>query len=97
MPNGNPQPRPKFEYKLAWMKRFTRHAASLKRKGVPAVLAGDFNVAPTELDIYPATSWKKDALVQPEPHEAFATFLKQEWIDALRRRHIPPLIRRDSR
>lgn len=84
MPNGNPQPGPKFDYKLAWMKRFARHAATLKRKGVPVVLAGDFNVAPTETDIYPTKSWEKDALVQPEPRKAFAKLTETGWTDAIR-------------
>src|SRR5271169_2637209 len=65
LPNGNPQPGPKFDYKLAWFKRLNAHARKLLKKGVPAILAGDFNVAPTELDIYPTTSWDDDALVHP--------------------------------
>ena len=65
LPNGNPQPGPKFDYKLGWFKRLHAHARKLLRDGVPAVLAGDYNVAPTEIDIYPTTSWDDDALVQP--------------------------------
>jgi exodeoxyribonuclease-3 len=66
LPNGNPQPGPKFDYKLTWFERLARHARKLLREGVPTVLAGDFNVAPTEIDIYPTKSWDDDALVQPE-------------------------------
>ena len=65
LPNGNPQPGPKFDYKLAWFKRLSSHARKLLREDVPTVLAGDYNVAPTEIDIYPTTSWDDDALVQP--------------------------------
>lgn len=83
-PNGNPQPGPKFEYKNAWMKRLNLHAAKLLKSKVPIVLAGDFNVAPTGLDIYPTKSWDKDALVQPKPRAAYAQLLKKGWVDALR-------------
>ena len=65
LPNGNPQPGPKFDYKLAWFKRLAAHARKLLREDVPVVLAGDYNVAPTEIDIYPTTSWDDDALIQP--------------------------------
>jgi exodeoxyribonuclease III len=86
-PNGNPQPGPKFDYKLAWMKRLNKHAGTLLKSGAPVVLAGDFNVAPTPLDIYPTTSWNKDALVQPQPRKAYASLLKQGWTDSLRTMH----------
>jgi exodeoxyribonuclease-3 len=86
-PNGNPQPGPKFDYKLAWLARLRRHAASLKKSGAPIVIAGDFNVAPTALDIYPTRSWDKDALVQPESRAAYAKFLQQGWADAFRTLH----------
>lgn len=86
-PNGNPQPGPKFEYKLAWLKRLNRHAGTLLKSGAPAVIAGDFNVVPTPFDIYPTTSWDKDALVQPEARAAFAKLLKKGWTDALRALH----------
>ncbi len=85
MPNGNTQPGLKFDYKLAWMSRFARHAASLKRKGVPVVLAGDYNVAPTDLDIYATKSWAKDALIHPASRKAFAQLTSKGWIDALRK------------
>ncbi len=71
LPNGNPQPGPKFDYKLAWFDRLIAHAAELKAAKVPVVLAGDYNVAPTPLDIYPTKSWDKDALIQPASRAAF--------------------------
>jgi exodeoxyribonuclease-3 len=86
-PNGNPQPGPKFTHKLAWMKRLAAHAASLCAEGVPVVLAGDFNVVPTERDIYPSKSYAKNALVQPESRAAFRRILDQGWIDAIRTVH----------
>lgn len=86
LPNGNPQPGPKFDYKLAWMERLNAHAAALLETGAPVVLAGDFNVVPTEVDIYNSRSWKKDALLQPESRAAFARLLAQGWTDALRER-----------
>src|SRR5258705_4087499 len=70
-PNGNPQPGPKFKYKLAWMKRLLTHAAELYALDAPVVLAGDFNVVPTDADIYPTKSYAKNALVQPEPRALF--------------------------
>lgn len=86
-PNGNPQPGPKFDYKLAWLERLRKHATNLRRSGAPIVLAGDFNVAPTDLDIYPSTSWDDDALIQPESRAAFRKLVGRSWIDALRHRH----------
>jgi exodeoxyribonuclease III len=86
-PNGNPQPGPKFDYKLAWLDRLRRHATVLRKSGAPIVLAGDFNVAPTDLDIYPTTSWKDDALIQPEGRAAFRKLLGRSWTDALRYLH----------
>ena len=65
LPNGNPQPGPKFDYKLDWFRRLRSHAGKLLRQDIPVVLAGDYNVAPTEFDIYPTRSWDKDALIQP--------------------------------
>jgi exodeoxyribonuclease-3 len=87
LPNGNPQPGPKFDYKLAWFRRLSRHAKKLLAEKVPVVLAGDFNVAPTEIDIYPTTSWDDDALVQPQPRAAYARLIAQGWADALRETH----------
>jgi len=86
-PNGNPQPGPKFTYKLAWLERLIRHAAALKAERVPVILIGDYNVVPTERDIYPTKSYAKDALVQPQSRAAFARLLKQGWTDALRAMH----------
>jgi exodeoxyribonuclease-3 len=86
-PNGNPQPGPKFTYKLAWLERLARHAKALLRMKVPVVLAGDYNVVPTDRDIYPTTSWAKDALVQPESRAAFHKLIRQGWTDAIRTRH----------
>ncbi len=76
-PNGNPQPGPKFDYKLTWLKRLNAHAGKLLKSGAPVVIAGDFNVVPTPADIYPTKSWDKDALVQPEGRELFAKLLKK--------------------
>jgi exodeoxyribonuclease III len=86
-PNGNPQPGPKFDYKLAWLGRLKRHAAALRKTGAPIVIAGDFNVAPTPLDIYPTRSWDKDALVQPKSRSAYAKLLDDGWTDAFRALH----------
>jgi exodeoxyribonuclease-3 len=86
LPNGNPQPGPKFAYKLAWMERLNAHAAGLLETGAPVVLAGDYNVVPTDADIYNTRSWKKDALLQPAPRAAFARLVAQGWTDALRER-----------
>nr|WP_321985008.1 exodeoxyribonuclease III [uncultured Lichenicoccus sp.] len=87
LPNGNPQPGPKFDYKLDWFERLIAHAAELHAAAVPVVLAGDYNVVPTDADIYPTKSWAKDALLQPAPRAAFRRLLDQGWTDALRARH----------
>lgn len=87
LPNGNPQPGPKFTYKLAWFDRLIAHAAQLLGAGIPVVLAGDYNVVPTPYDIYPTRSLDKNALIQPESREAFARLLAQGWTDALRKLH----------
>ncbi len=87
LPNGNPQPGPKFDYKLAWFERLHDHATTLLAADVPVVLAGDYNVAPTDLDIYPTSSWNDDALVQPESREAYRRLVGQGWTDALRALH----------
>jgi exodeoxyribonuclease-3 len=86
-PNGNPQPGPKFDYKLAWFKRLTRHAAALNKAGVPVVLAGDYNVVPTAQDIYPTKSYDDDALLQPQSRAAYQRLMEQGWIDAIRALH----------
>jgi exodeoxyribonuclease-3 len=83
-PNGNPQPGPKFKYKLAWMERLLVHADELYTLDAPVVLAGDYNVVPTNADIYPTKSYKDNALVQPEPRALLRRLLGQGWIDAIR-------------
>ena len=85
LPNGNPQPGPKFDYKLAWFERLIAHAAELRKAGVPVVLAGDYNVVPTVHDIYPTKSLDDNALIQPASRQAFARMLTQGWTDALRK------------
>jgi len=85
LPNGNPQPGPKFNYKLAWFERLIAHAAKLRTAGVPVVLAGDYNVVPTVRDIYQTRSLDGNALIQPESRQSFARMLTQGWTDALRR------------
>jgi exodeoxyribonuclease-3 len=84
LPNGNPQPGTKFDYKLAWFERFNRYASTLFELDHPVVLAGDYNVVPTDFDIYNPKSWKKDALLQPRTREAYSRLLGQGWTDALR-------------
>ncbi len=85
LPNGNPQPGPKFVYKLAWFERLIAHASDLLAAGVPVILAGDYNVVPTPQDIYPTRSLDKNALIQPPSRQAFARLLAQGWTDALRK------------
>ena len=87
LPNGNPQPGPKFDYKLAWFKRLRAHAQKFIKQDIPVVLAGDYNVAPTPFDIYPTKSWDKDALIQPKSRAAFASLVAQGWTDAIRELH----------
>ena len=86
-PNGNPQPGPKFGEKLAWMRHLTAHAEDLYKAGIPVVLAGDYNVVPTDRDIYPTKSYAKDALLQPESRALFQRILDQGWVDAIRALH----------
>jgi exodeoxyribonuclease-3 len=85
LPNGNPQPGPKFAYKLAWFERLITHAAELIAAGIPVVLVGDYNVVPTPQDIYPTRSLDHNALIQPPSRQAFARLLAQGWTDALRK------------
>ena len=87
LPNGNPQPGPKFDYKLAWFERLIAHARTLIDSGRPVVLAGDFNVVPTNADIYNAWLWREDAVLQPPTREAYQRLLAQGWIDATRQLH----------
>ena len=87
LPNGNPQPGPKFDYKLKWFERLIAHAQALLKSGHPVVLAGDFNVVPTDADIYNPKSWRKDALLQPESRACWERLLAQGWTDSLRQLH----------
>ena len=87
LPNGNPPPGPKFDYKLRWFDRLASHAAELLATGTPVVLAGDFNVMPTELDVYKPENWVDDALFRPEVRQAFHGLLAQGWTDAVRALH----------
>ncbi len=84
LPNGNPQPGPKFDYKLQWFERLIAHAATLYGSGQPVIMAGDYNVVPTDFDIYNPRSWRKDALLQPETRSCWQRLLQQGWVDALR-------------
>ncbi|HEV7277368.1 MAG TPA: exodeoxyribonuclease III [Devosiaceae bacterium] len=83
-PNGNPQPGPKFAYKLAWTERLLAHAAELTETGLPVVLAGDYNIVPEPRDIYETRSYEANALVQPEPRAQYQALLAQGWTDAIR-------------
>jgi len=85
LPNGNPAPGPKFDYKLAWFERLTKHAAQLFKSKKPVVLAGDYNVMPTELDVYKPERWVDDALFRPETRAAFKKLVAQGWTDAIRK------------
>lgn len=87
LPNGNPQPGPKFEYKLAWFERLIAHAQMLLSTGKPVILGGDFNVVPTNADIYNAWAWRWDAVMQPQTREAYRRLLAQGWIDTTRALH----------
>ena len=87
LPNGNPRPGPKFDYKLAWFAALDRHARTLIDSGLPVVLAGDFNVMPTPLDVDRPERWGDDALFAPEVRAAFAALVGQGWIDSIRTLH----------
>jgi exodeoxyribonuclease-3 len=87
LPNGNPAPGPKFDYKLRWFDRFIAHAAELLSSELPVVLAGDYNVMPTDLDVYKPERWVDDALFRPEVRSAFQQLLAQGWMDAVRSLH----------
>lgn len=87
LPNGNPRPGPKFDYKLDWFARLQRHAQQLVALPHPVALIGDFNVVPTDADIYNTASWRRDALLQPESRQAYAGLLAQGWTDSLRQVH----------
>jgi len=87
LPNGNPWPGPKFDYKLSWFQRLRRHARTLVALEHPVALVGDFNVVPTDEDIYDPKSWRRDALLQPESRQEYRRLLEQGWTDCLRRVH----------
>jgi exodeoxyribonuclease-3 len=86
LPNGNPQPGPKFDYKLRWMARLAEHARALLAEEIPVVLAGDFNVIPNDDDVFSVRAMASDALMQPESREAYRRLLAQGWTDSLRTR-----------
>ena len=85
LPNGNPAPGPKFDYKLRWFERLTLHANELLQTGEPVIITGDYNVMPTELDVYKPESWLDDALFRPESRLAFKNLVDQGWTDAIRK------------
>ena len=87
LPNGNPAPGPKFDYKLRWLERLIVHAAALVSRDTPVILAGDYNVIPTEKDVYKPERWVDDALFRVEVREAFVRLTRQGWVDAVRARH----------
>jgi exodeoxyribonuclease III len=87
LPNGNPAPGPKFDYKLRWFDRLAEHAEKLLATGEPVVLAGDYNVMPTDLDVYAPERWVDDALFRPEVRDAYRRLVEQGWADALRALH----------
>jgi exodeoxyribonuclease III len=87
LPNGNPAPGPKYDYKLRWLARLLTHAATLVPSASPVILAGDYNVIPTERDVYKPERWVDDALFRIEVREAYAHLLKHGWVDSLRAIH----------
>jgi exodeoxyribonuclease-3 len=87
LPNGNPAPGPKYDYKLRWFKRLQGYARELLELEIPAALIGDFNVMPTDLDVYKPERWRDDALFRPEVRKAYSDLLAQGWTDAIRHLH----------
>jgi len=87
LPNGNPAPGPKFDYKLGWLDRLMLHAKELLASGTPVVLAGDFNIIPTEADVYKPERWLDDALFRPEVRAYFTGLIEAGWVDSVRRIH----------
>lgn len=87
LPNGNPRPGPRFDYKLQWFARLERHIASLFELDAPAVIAGDYNVMPTQLDVYAPERWQDDALFAPEVRAAYRRLIDKGWVDAVRHLH----------
>lgn len=92
LPNGNPYPGPKFEYKLAWFARLIAYAGTLAGMKKPVILTGDYNVMPTELDVYKPERWVNDALFREEVRAAFKKLLAQGWTDAVRKLHPEEII-----
>lgn len=87
LPNGNPRPGPKFDYKMRWFDRLIHHAQGLLASGLPVILVGDFNVMPTEKDVYKPERWEDDALFAPEVRDAWFRLVDQGWTDAIRKLH----------
>ena len=87
LPNGNPAPGPKFDYKLGWFERFIQRSAGLMASGRPVAMVGDYNVIPTERDVYKPERWTEDALFRTETRAAFQRLMAQGWTDALRTLH----------
>ena len=85
LPNGNPAPGPKFDYKMRWLARLASHAEGLLAAGAPTIIAGDYNVIPTDIDVYKPERWIDDALFRPEVREAYANLLARGWIDSIRK------------
>lgn len=92
LPNGNPAPGPKFDYKLRWFQRLTAHSVKLLKQNKPTILAGDFNVIPTDIDAYKPERWVKDALFFPESRAAYKKLLSKGWTDAIRKLYPEELI-----
>ena len=92
LPNGNPRPGPKFDYKMRWTKRFEALAAELVALDAPVVLAGDYNIIPTDADVYAPERWRDDALFAPEAKAAYAAIIELGWTDALRKLHPDELV-----
>jgi exodeoxyribonuclease-3 len=87
LPNGNPEPGPKFEYKMQWLARLNAYAAELLASKEPVALVGDYNVIPTDFDVYKPESWRDDALMHPDAQKAFHELVAQGWTDAVRKLH----------
>ena len=87
LPNGNPGPGPKFDYKLRWFRRFRQYAHELVGAGAPTVLCGDYNVVPTEIDAVVPRRWVFDAVYFPESRNEYRLLLEDGWTDALRTLH----------
>jgi exodeoxyribonuclease III len=92
LPNGNPRPSANFDYKLRWFERLIAYTATLSKARRPVVLAGDFNVVPTDRDIYNAWAWREDAVMQPEVRDAYRRLLAQGWLDAIPTLHPDPVL-----